>query len=659
VPEEDFSKIESVAIELSRPGLFAALPIRRALLIAAASGAAVVYGGALHAHGALPVMPWLVRLGTIFAIIAVRVWWVRKQGGPPPITVGGRQITLPTNQMSRRLVQIPLEKLRSVAVVGRGRGARLLIDTGWCFYRFPLAAFGDPDGPERLRAALRARITARPDGAVQWAAMEARSELGATIGRAWPLATLSFAAVVAVAYGAQKHWLESTDLLGLVHLGASSPFLSGADQSFRLVTANLLHMSPGHLLTNLAVLIWLGMLFERIAGWRQTTIVLLATGIAAQCASVRLGGALDHHIFSVGVSGADFGIAAALAAMTWRFGRMLPAAMRLPWPVWVAIVLLMLASAAPTPKVDYLAHIGGALAGFMLGMLLGRGSADVTALRAPGVFSTIAAAGLVALWLGAVADDVRHIAAPAARHADLAAIADGLIHHTGDPPQTQNDIAWTIGVDPDATPELLKQGAELADRAIASQTRIDDKNSVLADIKDTRAVLSFRLGDVRQAVAQELPLLSQRRAFGAHFAQFLEQTWRTDGLRLIGEAGPAAPTINLGHGVIQFTATESSKNGGRVYALLRRHDQPAGLLFFELPARFSGSQILPIPWSYGGPHTEPPPAIWTDPDSEIRVALFDRRGCFCKEPRMTPIYIPITADLTLPMRQTVATRTAP
>ena len=67
-------------------------------------------------------------------------------------------------------------------------------------------------------------------------------------------------------------------------------------------------------------------------------------------------------------------------------------------------------------------------------------------------------------------------------------------------------------------------------------------------------------------------------------------------------------------------------------------DARVGVVFFRLPPGFSGTQVLPLPMQRGVPGTAPPPAVWLDGASHIDVALFDRRGCFCKWPEMGPTY---------------------
>ena len=96
--------------------------------------------------------------------------------------------------------------------------------------------------------------------------------------------------------------------------------------------------------------------------------------------------------------------------------------------------------------------------------------------------------------------------------------------------------------------------------------------------------------------------------------------------------------------MFRLAVSEVAPAGARVYAVLRRHDALAGLIYFEIPPDYSGSQVLPLPWARRAPNTAAPPEIWTDPSTEIRIALFDRRSCFCKAPRMSPSFTAISAD---------------
>lgn len=125
-----------------------------------------------------------VYVGLLTSFFLGRVWLVRRNGGPPPITITPEQITLPASLLSTRANRVALGKLRSAIIKGRGSWLRLVIDTGWRCYVFPVGSFADPDAPALIQAALRKSFIAGPHGEARWAAMERRHALAAEIGHA-------------------------------------------------------------------------------------------------------------------------------------------------------------------------------------------------------------------------------------------------------------------------------------------------------------------------------------------------------------------------------------------------------------------------------------------------------------------------------------------
>ena len=153
----------------------------------------------------------------------------------------------------------------------------------------------------------------------------------------------------------------------LVKAGALTDQALFDGQSWRLITAMFLHGDGLHLLLNGLALAGLGSLCEAIFGPERLLWIFVLTGVAGGICS-SLGGV---HM-SVGASGALFGWMGAALSFGWRYGRVLPHDVSemlrrqlLPWEVLNVIVGFLL------PFLDWRAHLGGLVAGLVLGATLG------------------------------------------------------------------------------------------------------------------------------------------------------------------------------------------------------------------------------------------------------------------------------------------------
>ena len=151
----------------------------------------------------------------------------------------------------------------------------------------------------------------------------------------------------------------------LLDAGATSRDALSDGRWWSLLTANVVHANPIHLLFNLIGLALLGTLLERELGPPRFALLCLIGGAAAMGVAVLL----QPGAVVVGLSGVVFAIAGwavlrdihrtrALGTVAWS---MLP----------VGIVYTFLA-----PRVNIGAHLGGLLAGLALGYALERGTAS-------------------------------------------------------------------------------------------------------------------------------------------------------------------------------------------------------------------------------------------------------------------------------------------
>ncbi|MBV9477055.1 MAG: rhomboid family intramembrane serine protease [Acidobacteria bacterium] len=160
----------------------------------------------------------------------------------------------------------------------------------------------------------------------------------------------------------------------LALLGATIPEAVRAGQYWRLVTAMFLHGDGTvggdllHLAVNLFALYQLGPLYELMFGTRRFLIIYFSAGIVASLTSV-----LHNAGASVGASGAIFGILGAfissiLRSPRWRHDRMGRSIVK-QCIFWAALNLIVVSR---FPQIDNAAHIGGLVAGLLLGAILPR-----------------------------------------------------------------------------------------------------------------------------------------------------------------------------------------------------------------------------------------------------------------------------------------------
>jgi rhomboid protease GluP len=148
--------------------------------------------------------------------------------------------------------------------------------------------------------------------------------------------------------------------------GAIIPWLIREGEYWRLLTAMFLHANLLHLLVNLVALFQLGSLYELMFGTRRFVLIYVVSGLAASLTSMmRIDGA------SVGASGAIFGILGAFVFSVFRSPRFRhERAARNLVAQCVFWIIANIAIGFQIPQIDNAAHIGGLVAGLLLGGLL-------------------------------------------------------------------------------------------------------------------------------------------------------------------------------------------------------------------------------------------------------------------------------------------------
>ncbi len=151
----------------------------------------------------------------------------------------------------------------------------------------------------------------------------------------------------------------------LVQFGAKVNALIALGEYWRLLTACFLHVGIMHLAFNSYALYVVGAEVEAFYGRTRFTLIYLLAGLFGSLASLALNPGL-----SAGASGAIFGLIGTLAAFYWRqraaFG---PGAHR-RLANMVLVVALNVFIGFTTPGIDNYAHLGGLVAGLLLGWQL-------------------------------------------------------------------------------------------------------------------------------------------------------------------------------------------------------------------------------------------------------------------------------------------------
>ncbi|ENN86436.1 transmembrane rhomboid family protein [Rhizobium freirei PRF 81] len=138
---------------------------------------------------------------------------------------------------------------------------------------------------------------------------------------------------------------------------------------WRLVTASLLHGNFLHLAFNCFALWRAGILLERLIGWRWFAALFCVSAIGGSVASLLIN--LDN-IVGVGASGGIIGLFAAVIVASFHFpSGPLPEILRMgAIQILVPSILPLVAQTAGGMNIDYAAHLGGALAGGIVSLVL-------------------------------------------------------------------------------------------------------------------------------------------------------------------------------------------------------------------------------------------------------------------------------------------------
>ena len=141
----------------------------------------------------------------------------------------------------------------------------------------------------------------------------------------------------------------------------------GQGEYGRLFTSMFLHADLEHLFNNALILLFLGSMLEKEVGHVLLLIVYMVSGLAGSALSMGIQILRDDYFYSLGASGAVFGLDGLLLAIVIFAGTRFPeiTAQRV-----LGVLLLSIYNGMRSGGIDNAAHIGGLLGGFLLGMIV-------------------------------------------------------------------------------------------------------------------------------------------------------------------------------------------------------------------------------------------------------------------------------------------------
>lgn len=154
------------------------------------------------------------------------------------------------------------------------------------------------------------------------------------------------------------------DMIGL--LGNNYELVKGGE-IYRIFTCMFLHGSVIHLMCNMYALYALGSQVERYYGTLKFLVIYFISGILGSLFSCVF---MSSYSYSIGASGAIFGLLGSIAYFTYNYRATLQSLLR--GQVMSAIIINLLMGFM-IPGIDVTAHIGGLIGGVLVSMGIGLG----------------------------------------------------------------------------------------------------------------------------------------------------------------------------------------------------------------------------------------------------------------------------------------------
>ncbi|WP_426103644.1 rhomboid family intramembrane serine protease [Massilia sp. TSP1-1-2] len=189
----------------------------------------------------------------------------------------------------------------------------------------------------------------------------------------------------------------SPDTVGMIRWGANLAPLTLTGEPWRLLSSMFLHFGLIHLALNCYMLLMLGGIVEREFGSARFALIYLLSGLFGSLAS-----ALWYTSFKVsaGASGALMGIAGACLAhalIAW-LRKEQSEAVRLTGPLTQTIGINLVLGAL-NPAVDNACHVGGLLAGALIGAVFTVTRFEHSAAKRAAAAAIVSVAALALLYV--------------------------------------------------------------------------------------------------------------------------------------------------------------------------------------------------------------------------------------------------------------------
>lgn len=134
----------------------------------------------------------------------------------------------------------------------------------------------------------------------------------------------------------------------------------------RLIWAMFLHADSAHLFNNMIMVIFMGAILEKEVGHLTFGVIYLLSGICGNICSLVYKVMFDRMSLSIGASGAVFGMDGLMLALVFFSVKGVPSIT----PVrLVAVIALSLYNGFMSSDIDNAAHVGGLVAGFLMGCI--------------------------------------------------------------------------------------------------------------------------------------------------------------------------------------------------------------------------------------------------------------------------------------------------
>lgn len=180
------------------------------------------------------------------------------------------------------------------------------------------------------------------------------------------LAVAGLLALLVAAYVATAGFAPSATWEQMLRGGAIEQRRIEHGEAWRLGAAILLHFDVEHLLSNAAILLFLGPLLAREIGGLRLLAVFAGAGIAGNLASFALAPSVG---LKAGASGGIAGLLGALAGES--LGARRDGSLRFRrWQVLAALAAAYALLVGASPRADHVAHAAGLVAGVAIGRLL-------------------------------------------------------------------------------------------------------------------------------------------------------------------------------------------------------------------------------------------------------------------------------------------------